>query len=180
MKKQTFVALLAFTLIACEKADPIIPNEEELITTLIYTLSPDGGGAPVELKFQDLDGDGGNAPVVKGGTLAANTTYSGSIELINEIESENITEELEQEEDEHQLFFNVSGLNATITYGDADSRGNPVGLSTILTTGAASSGQITVTLRHEPAKDASGVANGDITNAGGETDIEVTFDVVIQ
>ena len=37
-----------------------------------------------------------------------------------------------------------------------------------------------MTLRHEPAKDASGVAAGDITNAGGETDIEVTFDVTVE
>ena len=42
------------------------------------------------------------------------------------------------------------------------------------------SGTITVTLRHEPNKDAAGVSSGDIANAGGETDIEVTFNVEIQ
>ena len=40
-------------------------------------------------------------------------------------------------------------------------------------------GTITVILRHEPDKDASGVSNGDITNAGGETDIEVVFNVEV-
>lgn len=180
MKKLFFITLAAFAFTACEKNDPIIPNEEELITTLIYTLTPDGGGSPVELKFQDLDGDGGNVPVISGGTLIANTTYSGSLRLLNEIESEDITLEVEEEGDEHQFFFSVSGLNANVDYADTDANGKPVGINTTLTTGAASNGQLTITLRHEPAKDASGVANGDITNAGGETDIEVTFDVAIQ
>jgi len=39
---------------------------------------------------------------------------------------------------------------------------------------------VTITLRHEPAKDATGVSDGDITNAGGETDISVNFPVEIQ
>ena len=49
-----------------------------------------------------------------------------------------------------------------------------------LTTGDAASGNITIILRHEPVKDAEGVSDGDITNAGGETDISVTFPVVVQ
>jgi len=53
-------------------------------------------------------------------------------------------------------------------------------LANTLTTDAAGSGTITVILRHEPDKGASGVNDGDITNAGGETDIEVTFDVTVQ
>ncbi|MEZ7887763.1 MAG: type 1 periplasmic binding fold superfamily protein, partial [Flavobacteriales bacterium] len=61
-----------------------------------------------------------------------------------------------------------------------DEEGNPIGLSTVLTTGEMGSGTITVTLRHEPNKDAAGVSSGDIANAGGETDIEVTFNVEIQ
>jgi hypothetical protein len=39
---------------------------------------------------------------------------------------------------------------------------------------------VVVTLRHEPDKGAAGVSGGDITNAGGDTDIEVTFPVVIE
>jgi hypothetical protein len=37
-----------------------------------------------------------------------------------------------------------------------------------------------ITLRHEPNKKASGVVGGSITNAGGETDIEVSFDVEVK
>ena len=61
-----------------------------------------------------------------------------------------------------------------------DTQGNPIGLQIILSTGVASSGSLTVTLRHEPNKSAEGVSDGDITNAGGETDITTTFNVSIQ
>ena len=46
-----------------------------------------------------------------------------------------------------------------------------------MTTGSMSnpSASMTVILRHEPDKAGAGVSDGDITNAGGETDIEVTF-----
>ena len=174
--------IAAVTLTSCDKDDPDVPNEEELITTLIYTLTPDGGGTAVEFRFTDLDGDGGDAPVISNGTLAANTTYSGAVTLLNEAETpaEDISEEVEEEDEEHQLFFTVTTANATVAYADADADGNPVGLATTLTTTGASTGTLMVTLRHEPNKAAAGVSTGDITNAGGETDIEVTFDVTVQ
>lgn len=173
-------SILFFT--ACEKDDPDLPNEEELITTLVYTLTPQGGGTAVEFRFTDLDGDGGNAPVIINGNVVSNTVYNGTITLLNESESptKNITEEVQQEAEEHQLFFAVSSANATVEYADTDADGNPIGLLSTLTTAGASSGTLTVTLRHEPNKSATGVVAGNIANAGGETDIEVTFDVTVQ
>jgi len=172
------LAAIALSLSACKKDDPEPPNEEEVITTLNYTLTPQSGDA-VTLTFQDLDGDGGNAPTVTSGTLSANTIYSGSLELLNEIENEDITEEIKDEDDEHQFFFEATN-GISIDYDDEDGDGNPVGLSNTLTTTSAGSGTIKVTLIHEPEKDADGVAGGSITNAGGETDIEVTFNVTVQ
>ncbi|MEZ4987407.1 MAG: type 1 periplasmic binding fold superfamily protein [Saprospiraceae bacterium] len=175
-----FIGVLYFS--ACEK-DPEVPQEEELITTLTAVLTPVGGGTAVTLNFSDIDGDGGAAPVITGGTLAAGTTYTAAITLLNESESpaEDITEEIEMEDDEHQFFFAVSsGLNVAIAYADQDADGNPVGLASTWVAGTAGSGNVTITLRHEPNKNATGVKDGDITNAGGETDIEVTFPVTIQ
>jgi len=180
-----FLALLCMaTLIfsACDDDDPIIVDPPELITTLTYTLTPAGGGSTVVLSFQDLDGDGGASPVVSNGTLTANTTYNGSLSLLNEsvTPTEVITDEIEEEADEHQFFFqsNISGLS--VGYDDEDENGLPVGLENTLSTGASGSGNMTVTLRHEPDKDAAGVSGGDIDNAGGETDIEVTFAIDVQ
>jgi hypothetical protein len=174
-------ALLASTLIfaSCSDDDdtPEPVNEEEVITTLTVTL--DSGSDTVVMQYQDLDGDGPDAATVTvSGSLSANTTYDGSIILLNETESpaENVTEEIEEDDLDHQFFYTVgSGLDVAAEYGDADSQGNPLGLSFILNTGVASSGGLTFTLRHEPNKPNTG-----LENAGGETDIEVTFDVTVE
>jgi hypothetical protein len=184
--KNILAGLLGVAVIStsCKKdEDPVIPNEEELITTLNYTLISQNPADTVVLRFQDLDGEGGNDPIIIGGTLLANTVYSGSIELLNEQENpaEDITEEVEMEAEEHQFFFQVTnGLDAVVTYGDTDADGNPIGLASVINSNTVSSGKLTIILRHEPDKNAAGVSDGDITNAGGETDIEVEFDVDIQ
>lgn len=177
-----FILLLGFSSCKKEKADPVIPNEPEVITTLKYTLTPNDGGDAVVLSFLDLDGDGGDAPIITGGTLDANKTYSGALVLLNEQETPagNTTEEIQEEHNVHQFFFQTTIAGLTVAYDDVDDNGHPVGLQSTLTTTGAGNGTLTVTLRHEPDKYASGVPEGDITNAGGETDIEVTFDVTVE
>ena len=85
-----------------------------------------------------------------------------------------------EEDLEHQVFFSTSVSGMTISYNDMDDDGNPLGLSSIVNTSTADNGTLTIILRHEPAKDADGVSDGDITNAGGETDIEVTFNIDVE
>jgi hypothetical protein len=171
---------LVFT--SCSNDDAPV-NEEELITTVIVTLT--GGGQTITLTSRDLDGDGPNAPIltpIGGGILSSNTTYTGNVKFLNELEdpAEDITIEVEEEGAEHQVFFQLLSSLGTVTYNDTDENGNPIGLSFTLTTGnTAGTGNLTVTLRHEPNKTASGVASGDITNAGGSTDAEVSFPIQV-
>ncbi len=174
-----FLATALLLVTGCKKDDPE-PPEEEIITTLIYTLVPNNGGATATFRFLDLDD--GSGPVITNGTLEANTTYTGSIELLNEQESpaEDITEEIMLEDEEHQFFFESGVAGLSVAYADTDGDGNPLGLTSTVTTGAAASGALKITLRHEPDKNADGVSDGNITNAGGETDIEVTFNVDVQ
>lgn len=171
------VGLLTFS--SCSKDDPEVENEEELITTLNYTLKS-SAGETVVLTFKDLDGDGGNAPEITGGTLKANTTYTGEMELRNDEENEDITEEIEEEDEDHQFFFDSNVAGVSVSYDDQDADGNPIGLKSTLKTGDAGSGYLKVTLRHEPNKSGSGVKGGNIDNAGGETDIEVSFDISVE
>lgn len=175
------LVLFSFVFVACDKDDPIIPNEEELITTVNYQLtSPDG--EVILMTFVDLDGDGDMQPTITGGILRANTMYSGSLQLLNQAESpaESITEEIEEEDEEHQFFFQSTVDGLSVAYNDVDGNNNPVGLMTTITTGAAASGNLTIILKHEPVKDATGVSDGDVTNAQGETDIQVTFPIDVQ
>ena len=171
-------ALLAipFLYFSCNDDDDAVPlpiNEEEVITTMnVYV---DGALA---MSSTDSDGDGPLAPVVTDGVLAANTTYSVRLEFLNELEdpAEDITEEIEEEDLEHQVFYSVGGdLNVGVEYANFDSEENPLGTLFTLTTNEAGSGTITITLIHEPMKPNDGLAT-----AGGSTDIEVTFNVSVE
>lgn len=185
-----FVGLVAASLTACKKDKeetptplPVPINEEELITTLILTFTDGATPANIyELRFTDVDGEGGSAPVITGDTLPAGTTFQLAVRALDESGStpEEITEEILLEDEEHQFFFQVTDANLQIAYADADADGLPIGLSNTATTAAASNGSLRVTLIHEPLKSAAGVSLGQIENAGGETDIEVTLPVVIQ
>ncbi len=166
-----------FLLSACgNDEDPVAENQEELITTVRLTFTPAGGGSPVIATWQDQDGDGGSPPTVSPVTLAGNTTYTLAVTLADDSRSPSmdITEEVEEEAEEHQLFFRTTITGMTIAYNDKDGNNQPLGLVNTVTTPTAGSGTLTVILRHEPNKTATGVANGDPTNAGGETDIETT------
>lgn len=172
------VAVLLFS--QCDTEDPEPENEEELITTLEMVFESADGEA-VTFRLYDEDGDGPIEPVITNGTLSANTNYSVEIEVRNDIENEDITEEVSEEDDEHQFFFVVSnGLNLDFAYNDADDDGNPIGIESTFTTGDASSGSLTVELRHEPNKSADGVADGNPANAGGETDVQAVFTVTVE
>lgn len=183
MKINKFLPILLMLLVtvaSCSKDDDPLPeavSEEEVITTMEVTLT--SGASVITLKTQDLDGDGPNAPVVTvSGNLAAGTTYDGVMKFLNELESpaENITEEVEEEDLDHQVFFTVgSGLDVTTEYSNNDSAGNPLGTQFKLTAGSASSGNLTFTLVHEPTKPNTGLAS-----AGGETDIDATFSITIE
>jgi len=165
-------------LASCDNDDTPDPvNEEEVITTLIATLTPAGGGTAVVMTYQDLDGDGPNAPTVNvSGNLMGNTTYNGVIQVLNETESpaENITLEVLEEADEHQFFFEFTGSIAGATATDTDSMGNPLGVTFDLTTNTAGAATLSIVLRHEPTKPNTGLAS-----AGGETDIQADFNNII-
>lgn len=182
-----YALIIASTITACKKDDddpvqPVTPpNEEELITTLTLHFHSASGVEHKHFEFTDLDGDGGNAPVIHADTLSPDSTYTVEIEVLNESVSpaEDITAEILAEGVDHQFFFQFAGANVTATYTDTDANGLPIGLNSNWTIGAASNGSVVITLRHQPDKSATGVSAGDITNAGGDTDIEVTFPVVI-
>jgi hypothetical protein len=185
MRKLIFLATVLFTtllFVSCSKDDDSTPepvNEDEVITTLTATLVPAGQGTTITLKSQDLDGDGPNAPVITvSGNLSAGVIYNGTIELLNEMESpaEDITEEVEEEDLDHQFFYTIGGgLDVTTSYENNDSEGNPLGTEFTLVAGAASSGALTFTLRHEPTKPNTG-----LDDAGGETDLAVTFNLTVE
>lgn len=181
------LALLTLTFSSCKKEKetpptPPITNESELITTVLLTFTDPELNETFELRFRDLDGDGGNAPVITSDTLPAGRAYELKVRVLDESVSPavELTNEIQAEATAHQFFFEVQGVALTVSYSDQDANAKPLGLVNLAISGAASTGTLKLTLRHEPDKDAPGVAQGDITNAGGDTDIEVSFPVVLE
>lgn len=177
------VALFAFN--SCSNDDDAQPvNEEEVITTVTVTLTPQNlFGLPVILTSTDVDGNGPMAPVIStSGTITSGETYTGNVSLFNILTSppDNISLEVEEEGDEHQFFFNAPGVG-TFAYADQDVNGLPIGLEFTFTAAAnAQSGNFTLILRHDPIKTAEGVVEGIIANAGGETDVQVVFPISVE
>ncbi len=178
----SLLAVLTFS--ACSNDDdaPEVVLEQEEITTLNVFLTAEGGTEELKFSYRDLDGDGANAQVMTN-NLDANTTYTGRLEFLNENDTpvENVTEEIIEEDDEHQIFFvSSSGLNLTTEYLDQDGDGNPIGVEFRLVTEAASTGNMTILLIHEGNKFAEGANEGVFSSVvGGDTDIEVVFNVTI-
>ena len=155
-------------------------NEEEVITTMTVTLvNHQNGSDVVTMQTQDLDGDGPNEPVITvSGPLTAGTSYAGSIVWLNEMEdpAEDITLEIVEEQDEHQVFFSAMDLAVDFAYVDFDSNGFPVGTQFTLTTTNAGTGTVTITLIHEPMKP----NDGTVDTAGGSIDIQTSFPVTVE
>jgi hypothetical protein len=171
-----FVTSIAF--VSCsDDHDDAHDHEEELITTVTYPLTNEN--EEVTLEFKDLDGEGGSDGTYNiSGPLVANTTYVGVLKLENETESpaEDITLEVKTEGDEHEFFYSSTVVGVTILKNDMDANGNPIGINTTLSTGNSGSGTLSIILKHEPTKPNTGTA----TDAGGSTDVEITFSVTIQ
>ena len=179
------VAICALIVTGCKKdEDPPKPNtstttpthEEELITSVILSFVDTAGIQPsVQYAFRDPDGDGGNAPTQHDTIrLVANTYYNATIQLLNESESpaEDITLEVQSEDDEHLYCYTPFGTNATIVRTDSDGT-YEVGITTFWSTGTAANGTTTVVLKHQP-----GIKDGTCTP--GDSDVEVTFVTEIQ
>jgi hypothetical protein len=179
--KALSIFAFAILLTSCGDDDaPVLINEEEVITTVEYRLiNTVDLNDVVVFTSEDADGDGPDAPVITvTGPLMANSTYEGSVRFLNTTVTppEDITVEVVEEGLEHEVFYTSSLSSISVTKDDVDTANNPVGVQTTLNTGVAGTGDLTITLRHEPTKP----NNNTLSGAGGETDVEVIFSVVVQ
>jgi len=182
-------ALLLVLLVGC-RDDISTINSGELITTVVLTFTPANGGEIVATA-NDPDGDGGEPPAIDPVNLAADT-YAMTVRFQNRLEDppEEITDEVMDESDAHQVFFTGSAVSGPLmhAYADQDRNGLPVGLASTVVA-APGSGMLTVTLRHMPPVNdtpvkTAGLAEGvEVTGTAGlpgESDAVVTFAVTVQ
>ncbi len=175
-------------------------HDHEVITTVILTFTSEADGS--ELEFTWNDADNSAEPTIDDITLQDEDGYSLSVSFLNELEdpAEDITPEIADEDDEHQIFFTGSAVDGPATstntdaiivhsYADEDIDGLPLGLDNRIDTLAAGSGEITVTLRHLPMESgnpvkaegmAEAVAESGFGSIGGENDVQVTFPIAVE
>lgn len=191
----TIVTLLLGVFSSCNDDDPKKEDTPELITEVRLIFTPSGTGSAVVVTATDPDGDGlqniaPDGPI----NLEVAKSYTLTIELINGLADPsdpayNITEEVEEEREEHMLFFswtnnvftdpagngNIDNRGDAVNYDDEDVNGLPLGLETSWTTGTASSGNFRVILKHQP-----GLKSASSTSSIGETDLDLEFTINIQ
>lgn len=190
-----FALMMSFGLVSCEDDEteetPPTGSDPEVITDLVLTFLDPDTQTSTSFTWSDPDGEGGDPPSIDDIEISDQVAYEVSVSVLDASDPndvEDITEEIQEEDDEHQFFY-VTGGNAgdivTITYDptDVDGDGNPIGLQTFWVTSGASTGSesIRVVLRHEPNKSAPGASDGVLSDeVGGESDIDVTFNLVVQ
>ena len=164
--------MLGLTFSACKKDET---TEQEVVTTVVLQLVATDGSLNQTYEWNDLDGPGGNAPTVDNILLTANKTYTCTISVYDRSSTpeENITDEIIAENTSHLFVYTTDAVTITIAPTDTDDDGKPFRRMTNWTAGSTAIGSVTVTLKHEPDKDA---ANPDVT---GDTDFEVSFPVRI-
>ncbi len=173
----TFI-VLALCINSC--TDVITPpeptNDSELITTLKVEMTDTLTGQKLNYFFRDLDGEGGDAPsqwdTIK---LKDSSFYKVSLKFLNESNPnsiKNITLEIVAENKNHIICYTPAIINTIISRTDTDGT-YPIGITSTWKTGAASSGSITIVLKHQP-----GVKDG--TCDPGATDVQVIFPVSLK
>ncbi|WP_435353874.1 hypothetical protein [Emticicia sp. SJ17W-69] len=182
VKKSFFLSSLLSSVLlisSCKKDSVEAADENELITSVKLTFAT--GGITQTFAYADPDGDGGKAPIIEIINLKANTTYTMTIEILDESKNpvSNITNEVSTKRDEHLFVYTPSPASLlTYSYGDKDSRNLNVGLTGSVKTGATATGKLKVQLRHQPPINGKASKDGSITP--GSDDVNIDFNVNIQ
>jgi len=185
-------ALLTLGFVACESEDPDKENEGEVITDVTLKFQEvDGSNNPIgsvsSFKASDPQGIAvGATPTIQTINLTKGKKYLMTIEVYNGIEKEDLTKEILEEADEHQFFFLGSAFTSnilSIVYADAG--GIALGLRNFLTVSSSpgtNNTSMRVVLRHDLNKKFSGANNPNFENfvqAGGESDLDITFPIIL-
>ncbi|HZY82760.1 MAG TPA: hypothetical protein VFE50_24725 [Cyclobacteriaceae bacterium] len=188
--------LILLILPGCDNNDPQKEDVPEMITKATLTFTPTSG-TPIVATATDPDGEGvqsikTDGPIV----LKKSTSYTLSINLINGLaqptdDEYDISNEVEEEGDEHMFFFgwtgdafsqpegngNIDVRADPVNYTSLDEKGLPLGLTTSWRTAdiATQGATFRVLLKHQPNLKTSSSSSND-----GETDLDVSFSLKVE
>ena len=168
-----FIFSILFAMLSCSK-DHVHASDHETTTVFKYILTAPDGSQSFFI-YEDYDGEGGNAGRKTVSNLKANTNYTGRIEVYTGDSGKltQITDEIKSEGVDHEFFYQLNTMGApTVSKTDVDANNNPLGINTTFNTTNTGTFPLTIILRHKPTK-----PNTNLQTAGGDTDVEVVFDV---
>ena len=181
------------TISSCSKEDPkkpIITNPQEVLTTILikgYNQNDSlNTNYQFNYKWEDLDGDGGNFPVIDTINLDSGIIYTCEIIILDKTKTpfDTVSNAIEEEKNAHQFFFTpsanlISKIKAEILDFDTNIPSLPVGLSFNLKTKSNQSfttpllGTLNIVLSHY-----DGVPK--TIEKSNESDIDINFPVKLK
>ena len=158
------IALVGFS--ACKKEEV---DEQENLNVLKIKIGT------TTFTWSDTDGAGGNAPKIDTIRLTPNGSFASEITIQDGSASpiKEFTPEIIEEKNDHLFVYKPTG-NLTVTDLSLDGNGKAFGQTATVKTTAAGNGSLQIILKHLPTKTASD------PSTTGETDIDVSFPVVIK
>ena len=143
-----YLPLLTILIYSCSKDDPDGINEQEFISNVVISVtSPDGS-----LQTIDWDLSETNMETIN---LKANSNYSVGLSFENRSDPtdiEDVTLEIIDEADEHQVFFEFADVSVDVTSANNDTKVGSRGilLKSVWSASSTGSGIVRVYLIHQP------------------------------
>ena len=171
--KIKFIVLAMILIHSCSKDDPAEINQQEYISNVIMEIqSSDGSSQTIDLDVSEQNTESIN--------LIANNDYTVEISFLNSSDPndiENVTLEVIEEADEHQVFYDFADVSVNVSSASDDikvgSRG--VLIKSIWNASSTGSGISRVYLIHQPT-------NFDATTReamGGFNDVAIDIPIVV-
>ena len=168
-----YLPLVVLFVNSCSKDDPDGINEQEFISNVIISVtSPDGTLQTIDWDLSETNMDTIN--------LKANSNYSVGLSFENRSDPtdiEDVTLEIIDEADEHQVFFEFADVSVDVTSASDDTKDGSRGvlLKSVWNASSTGSGIVRVYLIHQPTNFNATTREG----LGGFNDVAIDIPVII-
>ena len=168
------ILFLAFIFtISCSKDDPDAVNEQEFISNVLMTIdSADGTSQTIDWDLSEI-----NSQTI---SLKVNTDHTVGLRFINSSDPtdvEEVTLEIIDEADEHQVFFEFADVSVNVTSASNDTKVGSRGvlLNSVWNASSTGTGLVRVYLIHQPTNFNATTREG----MGGFNDVAIDIPVSI-
>ncbi len=168
-----YISLVTILIYSCSKDDPDGINEQEYISNVVMVIkSDDGATQTIDWDISEM-----NSQVIN---LKASTNYNVDISFLNQSDPadiENITLEVIEEADEHQIFYEFAEVSVNVTSAENDTKVGPRGVlvNSVWRSTSTGSGIVRVYLIHQPTNFNATTREG----FGGFNDVSIDIPVTI-